>query len=87
MGLQKRLWEEQEERGYGSSDLCVCQKCLGDEYLKKYILTNGDAGKCSFCKDKNGRPTDKPDHEFSHGMDSMRYGVCKILMPDTFSFD
>lgn len=38
-------------------------------------------------KDKNGRPTDKPDHEFSHGMDSMRYGVCKILMPDTFSFD
>ena len=56
MGLQKRLWEEQEERGYGSSDLCVCQKCFGDEYLKKYILTNGDAGKCSFCKDKNGRP-------------------------------
>lgn len=56
MGLQKRLWEEQEERGYGSSDLCVCQKCFGDEYLKKYILTSGDAGKCSFCKDKNGRP-------------------------------
>lgn len=38
-------------------------------------------------KDKNGRPTDKPDHEFSHGMDSMRYGVTKILRPDTFSFD
>ena len=56
MGLQKRLWEEQEARGYGSSDLCVCQCCFGDEYLKKYILTNGDAGKCSFCKDKNGRP-------------------------------
>lgn len=37
--------------------------------------------------DKNGKPTDKPDHEFSHGMDSMRYGVTKILMPDTFSFD
>ena len=38
-------------------------------------------------KDKNGKPTDKPDHEFSHGMDSMRYGVTKILLPDTFSFD
>ena len=38
-------------------------------------------------KDKNGKPTDKPDHEFSHGMDSMRYGVTKALMPDTFSFD
>lgn len=38
-------------------------------------------------KDKNGKPTDKPDHEFSHGMDSMRYGVSKILLPETFSFD
>jgi phage terminase large subunit len=38
-------------------------------------------------KDKSGKPTDKPDHEFSHGMDSMRYGVSKALRPDTFSFD
>ena len=37
--------------------------------------------------DKDGKPTDKPDHEFSHGMDSMRYGISKILMPDTFSFE
>lgn len=37
--------------------------------------------------DRNGKFTDKPDHEFSHGMDSMRYGVSKILMPETFSFD
>ena len=34
MGLQKRLWEEYEQRGYGSSDLQVCQYCFGDEYLK-----------------------------------------------------
>ncbi len=38
-------------------------------------------------KDKNGKLTDKPDHEFSHGMDSMRYGVSKLLLPDAFSFD
>ena len=38
-------------------------------------------------KDKDGKLTDKPDHEFSHGMDSMRYGVTKILLPDAFSFD
>ena len=38
-------------------------------------------------KDKSGKPTDEPDHEFSHGMDSMRYGVTKVLLPDTFSFD
>ena len=37
--------------------------------------------------DKEGKPTNKPDHEFSHGMDSMRYGVSKILLPDVFSFD
>ncbi len=40
-----------------------------------------------WAKDRDGRLTDKPDHEFSHGMDSMRYGVCKILLPDLFSFD
>lgn len=38
-------------------------------------------------KDKDGKPTDKPDHEFSHGMDSMRYAVTKALVADTFSFD
>ncbi len=37
--------------------------------------------------DKDGRPTDVPEHEFSHGMDSMRYGVSKALLPDRFSFD
>lgn len=37
--------------------------------------------------DRNGRPTDKPDHEFSHGMDSMRYAAGKILLPDVYSFD
>lgn len=38
-------------------------------------------------KDKFGKPTDKPEHEFSHGMDSIRYGVTKILNGTTFSFD
>lgn len=38
-------------------------------------------------KNKDGKPTDKPDHEFSHGMDAMRYGVQKAIMPQTFSFD
>jgi len=56
MGLQKRLWEEQEQRGYGFSDFYVCQSCFGDRYLKKYILDNGTQGKCSFCKDHNGKP-------------------------------
>lgn len=40
-----------------------------------------------WAKDKDGKPTDKPDHEFSHGPDSMRYGVAKLLIPDAFSFN
>ena len=40
-----------------------------------------------WAKDKDGRLTNKPDHEFSHGMDSMRYGVARLLLPETFSFD
>ena len=38
-------------------------------------------------KDKFDKPTDKPEHEFSHGMDSMRYGVAELLVGNTFSFD
>lgn len=38
-------------------------------------------------KDKDGRPTDKPDHEFSHGMDSMRYAIGKVAVGETFSFE
>ena len=40
-----------------------------------------------WAKDKNEKPTGKPDHEFSHGMDAMRYGATKALIADTFSFD
>lgn len=36
--------------------------------------------------DKNGKPTDTPEHEFSHGMDSMRYGITKVLRADTYSW-
>ena len=27
----------------------------------------------AWAKDKDGRPTDKPEHDFSHSMDSLRY--------------
>ena len=38
-------------------------------------------------KDSQGKMTDKPDHEFSHGMDALRYGVSNVLLPEVFSFD
>ena len=59
-------------------EIIIHPKCV--EFLKE--ISN-----YCWAKDRNGKPTDKPDHEFSHGMDSMRYGVADILMPDTFSFE
>lgn len=40
-----------------------------------------------WAKDKFDKPTDKPEHEFSHGMDALRYGVTGLLQGDTYSFD
>lgn len=40
-----------------------------------------------WAKDKFDKPIDKPEHEFSHGMDSIRYGTSKLLIGDTFSFE
>ena len=40
-----------------------------------------------WAKDKNGKSISKPDHEFSHSMDAIRYAVCKSVLPDLFSFD
>lgn len=37
--------------------------------------------------DKNGKPTDKPDHEFSHSADALRYGCSRALIGDRFSFE
>lgn len=34
-----------------------------------------------WAKDSQGKPTDRPDHEFSHGMDSMRYGLSDLKPP------
>lgn len=43
----------------------------------------------NYCWEKNaaGQPTGRPDHEFSHGMDAMRYAVTRLLRQDTFSFE
>ncbi len=37
--------------------------------------------------DKQGRPTNKPEHDFSHSMDAARYGVTKMLLGSAYSFD
>lgn len=41
----------------------------------------------TWAKDRNNNPTDKPDHEFSHGMDAMRYAVNKVINGARFSYE
>lgn len=42
----------------------------------------------NYCWAKNaaGAPTGHPDHEFSHGMDALRYAVVRAAAPSVFSF-
>lgn len=43
----------------------------------------------NYCWETNrmGLTTGRPDHEFSHGMDAMRYAAGKVLLGDRFSWD
>lgn len=43
----------------------------------------------NYCWEKNteGKPVDRPEHEFSHGPDALRYSTGQVLLGDTFSFD
>lgn len=44
---------------------------------------------CNYTWEKNaeGKSVDKPEHEWSHLPDALRYGVSKQLLGDTFSFE
>lgn len=37
--------------------------------------------------DRSGNRTNRPNHEFSHGPDALRYAVNMAIRPSTFSFD
>lgn len=45
-----------------------------------------EIGNYCWSKDKFGKPIDKPEHDFSHSMDALRYGVSKVLEGDRFSW-
>lgn len=40
-----------------------------------------------WAKDKQGKPTDKPEHDFSHAMDASRYALGKLLLGSAYSFN
>ena len=41
----------------------------------------------AWAKDRQGMLTDRPDHEFSHGMDAMRYAVTEYLRRPVMKFN
>jgi len=50
MGIAKRMWEEEMDRGYSKvDDAYVCTGCFGDEGLKEFVRQSSQSGKCSYC--------------------------------------
>ena len=49
MGCAKSQMMEYEERGYGNSDKVVCQRCVGDHFLKTIIKDAENKNVCNFC--------------------------------------
>jgi RES domain-containing protein len=53
MGFAKRLWMEEQARGWGSSDKNVCADCFEDPYLKTLVQENLATDKCDYCLQNN----------------------------------
>lgn len=50
MGIAKRMWEEEQSRGYSRvEDTYVCQRCIRDEGLKRFVAMHREPGVCSYC--------------------------------------
>jgi HEPN/RES N-terminal domain 1/RES domain len=49
VSLSKRLWEEEQDRGYHTSDDAVCPQCFSDAGLKAFIEDHLEANTCTVC--------------------------------------
>jgi len=47
VGLAKRLWEEEQERRYHTSEDAVCPGCFWDEGLKGFIKSHLQCNTCT----------------------------------------
>jgi hypothetical protein len=51
MGIVKRMWEEEQERGYSSNEgVNVCTNCFEEYGLKQFIEGHQTGSSCSYCK-------------------------------------
>jgi hypothetical protein len=50
MGSAKRLWEEEQSRGYSLfANTFVCSDCLNEQGIKEFIERNSNANQCTYC--------------------------------------
>ena len=61
MGLAKRMWEEQESRGFGHVDGSLCAPHLRDPYLTGTLLPKRTTGECLICHETNNLQIDADD--------------------------
>lgn len=54
MGISKRIWEEEQERGYSSNKgVTVCSNCFDEHGIKKFIEEHATHTKCSYCEESD----------------------------------
>lgn len=50
MGIAKRMWEEELDRGYSSNTgITVCSNCFEESGIEKFIEEHQSHSKCSYC--------------------------------------
>lgn len=87
--LQQLGIKAEPSRKGGDSVLHGIQKLQNFTFIVSPRCPNfyHEIGNYCWQKDKFGKPVDKPEHEFSHCMDAVRYAVTKQLVGNLFSFD
>ena len=52
MSYAKKIWMEEMERGWSSTNIIICDKCMCEDYLAAHIRKMGKSGCCNYCKRK-----------------------------------
>jgi RES domain-containing protein len=61
MGLVKKRWIENQERGWSEiDDKYVCDECIDDEFLKSEIRSATTANRCDYCDREAAEPIASP---------------------------
>lgn len=74
MGILKRMWLEEQERGYSSNDeKTVCSNCVDEYGLKQFIEEHQTHSSCSYCKNNNEVAACELDSLIEHILTSIHH--------------